>query len=344
MTRGTKAKLVTLAAAMAYAASGSSNATAQQVVAEAAKEPTPAQLPVRRFHIVEGTLDAALEAYRTQSGITVKLEIPAEQLTGVKTSGVSGLYANDSALRQLLAGTGLSFRFEGADTVSIGLRHSDSVDVAAGMADSVAMGKFTESLLDTPQTVSVVPQFVLKDQQNRTLMDAVRNVPGISLAAGESGAQGDNLTIRGFTARNDIFLDGIRDFGSYYRDSFDFDQVEVLEGPAGVEFGRGSTGGVINQENKIPVAEKFVNVDTQFGTDLTRRITADINTPVANELGGVAFRANVMAQEGGVAGRDAAELRRFGIAPSISLGMDSRTRGTLSYIHLSEDDTPDYGL
>src|SRR5580698_2513565 len=299
MTRGTKAKLVTLAAAMAYAASGSSNATAQQVVAEAAKEPTPAQLPVRRFHIVEGTLDAALEAYRTQSGITVKLEIPAEQLTGVKTSGVSGLYANDAALRQLLTGTGLSFRFEGADTVSIGLRHSDSVDVTAGLADSVAMGKFTESLVDTPQTVSVVPQFVLKDEQNRTLMDAVRNVPGISLAAGESGAQGDSFTIRGFTARNDIFLDGIRDFGSYYRDDFNTEQVEVLEGPAGVQFGRGSTGGVINQVSKTPATDKFTNIQTQFGTDLTRRVTVDVNEPIADFAGGSVMRVSAVATESG---------------------------------------------
>lgn len=344
LTRGTKAKLVTLAAAMAYAASGSSNATAQQVVAEAAKDPTPAQLPVRRFHIIEGTLDAALEAYRTQSGIAVKLEIPQEQLAGIKTSGVSGLYANDTALRQLLAGTGLSFRFEGADTVSIGLRHSDSVDVAAGMADSVVMGKFTESLLDTPQTVSVVPQFVLKDQQNRTLMDAVRNVPGISLAAGESGAQGDNLTIRGFTARNDIFLDGIRDFGSYYRDSFNFDQVEVLEGPAGVQFGRGSTGGVINEESKVPATDKFVNVQTQFGTDLTRRVSADINEPLPDLSEGSAFRLNAMGTDGGVAGRPYAENRRFGIAPSISFGLNSPSRLTISYFHFTESDTPDYGL
>ncbi len=85
-----------------------------------------------------------------------------------------------------------------------------------------------------------------------TLRDTLRNVPGISLAAGEAGAQGDNLTIRGFTARNDIFLDGIRDFGSYYRDSFNYEQVDVLEGPAGVQFGRGSTGGVVNQESKVP--------------------------------------------------------------------------------------------
>jgi catecholate siderophore receptor len=344
MTRGTKTKLVALATAVTCAATARMDAMAQQTIAEIAKDPAPAQLPVRRFHIVEGTLDTAIEAYRAQSGVTVRLEIPAAQLAGFKTSGVSGLYANDAALRQLLAGSGLSFRFEDSDTVSIGLRHSDSVDVTAGISDTVSMGKFTESLLDTPQTVSVIPQFVLKDEQNRTLMDAVRNVPGISLAAGESGAQGDSFTIRGFTARNDIFLDGIRDFGSYYRDSFNFDQVEVLEGPAGVQFGRGSTGGVVNEESKVPAEDEFVNVQAQVGTDLTRRVTADINEPLPDLAEGAAFRLNAMANEGGVAGRPYAENRRFGLAPSISFGLNSPTRLTISYFHFTESDTPDYGL
>jgi len=111
-----------------------------------------------------------------------------------------------------------------------------------------------------------------------------------------------------------------------------------------VQFGRGATGGVINQESKVPQMNEFVRVQAQFGTDLTRRITADINEPIADTLGGSAFRANFMAQEGGVAGRDGAEIRRFGIAPSISIGMNTPTRATLSYVHLTESDTPDYGL
>src|SRR6202042_1316418 len=140
------------------------------------------------------------------------------------------------------------------------------------------------------QNIVAVPQFVLHDQRNTTLRDALRNVPGISMAAGEFGAQGDNLTIRGFTARNDIFLDGIRDFGSYYRDSFDYDQVEVLEGPSGVQFGRGSTGGVINQESKAPAAQNFIHVTTQLGTDATRRIQVDVNRPIPDLANGSAVR------------------------------------------------------
>jgi catecholate siderophore receptor len=206
------------------------------------------------------------------------------------------------------------------------------------------MDKFTEPLLRTAQSITVIPKFVVKDEGVTTLRDTLRNVPGISLAAGEAGAQGDNLTIRGFTARNDIFLDGIRDFGSYFRDSFNYEQVEALEGPAGIEFGRGSTGGVVNQESKVPTVQQFAHVETQFGTDKTRRITADLNSRELGVLGGTAFRLNLMGQESGVAGRDFAEVRRWGVAPSISIGLNTKTRATLNYVHLEENDTPDYGL
>jgi catecholate siderophore receptor len=303
-----------------------------------------ATLPLKRFDIPAGPLDGVIEAYEKATGLKVKVVLPEGTLTGFNSQGVTGLYREDEALRKILDGTGLNYRAEDATTMLVGVQAKDTVSVTASVSDAISMTKFTEPQVFTPQSVSVVPQFVMEDQGVSTLRDTLRNVPGISLAAGESGAQGDNLTIRGFTARNDIFLDGIRDFGSYYRDSFNYEQVDVLEGPAGIQFGRGATGGVINQESKVPQTDKFVHVETQFGTDLTRRITADINAPVSDQWGGTAFRANVMGQEGGVAGRDGAEIRRFGLAPSISIGMDTKTRATLSYVHLSEDDTPDYGL
>lgn len=103
--------------------------------------------------------------------------------------------------------------------------------------ESPTSPKQTASLTDTPQSITVVPQAVLQDQGVTTLRDALRNVAGISLAAGEGGAQGDSLTLRGFSARNDLFLDGMRDFGSYYRDSFNLETVEVTKGSSSVLFG-----------------------------------------------------------------------------------------------------------
>ena len=113
--------------------------------------------------------------------------------------------------------------------------------------DNLALQQFTQPLLETPQSVSVVSAQEIEDRAISDLNDALRNVPGISLGAGEFSWQGNTPVIRGFSGRSDIFLDGMRDFGNYYRDSFNLEQLEVLQGPSSIYFGRGSTGGVINQ-------------------------------------------------------------------------------------------------
>jgi catecholate siderophore receptor len=303
-----------------------------------------AALPLKRFDIAAGPLDVAIKAYEKATGLTVRVVLPSATFAGFNSQGVSGLYREDEALRLLLEGTGLNYRVEDTTTMVVGVQAKDTVSVTASVTDNVSMTKFTEPLINTAQSITVIPQFVVKDEGVTTLRDTLRNVPGISLAAGEAGAQGDNLTIRGFTARNDIFLDGIRDFGSYYRDTFNYEQVDVLEGPAGVQFGRGSTGGVVNQESKVATVQQFAHVQAQFGTDATRRITADINKPLLDTLGGSAVRLNAVGQLSGVAGRPFAEVRRWGVAPSVAIGLNTKTRATLNYVHLQDNDTPDYGL
>src|SRR6185503_7728419 len=134
-----------------------------------------------------------------------------------------------------------------------------------------SLPKLTEPLLDTPQSITAISRQLIEDQGVVTLRDALRNVPGLSIAAGEGGAQGDNLTIRGFSARNDLYLDGMRDFGSYYRDPFYLEGIQVLKGPASILFGRGSTGGIVEQDSKMPKLDTFGAGALIFGTDLTRR-------------------------------------------------------------------------
>ncbi|MEJ0018965.1 MAG: TonB-dependent siderophore receptor [Acetobacteraceae bacterium] len=206
-----------------------------------------------------------------------------------------------------------------------------------------SLPKLTQPLLDTPQSISVIPQQLMEDQGTTTVRDALRNVPGISLAAGEGGAQGDSLTLRGFSARNDFFLDGMRDFGSYYRDPFNLNNIEVLKGPASIMFGRGSTGGVVNQVSKQPQMAPIMAGTGTVGTDRTFRFTTDINQPLTN-IDNAAFRLNLMGNLNGISARDGAEYRRFGIAPSVTFGLGTDTRLTFSYFHQQEDNTPDYGL
>jgi catecholate siderophore receptor len=206
------------------------------------------------------------------------------------------------------------------------------------------LSKLTEPLLDTPQSIQIISNQVLQDRAVTNLNDALRNVPGISLGAGEFSWQGNNPSIRGFVARTDMFLDGIRDFGSYYRDAFNLQQIEVLEGPSSILFGRGSTGGVINQVSKLPSLDSFVSGTLTFGTDLTRRATVDVSEQLPDLAEGAALRMTAMGHQQNHAGRDVAKDSRYGFAPSLALGLGTPTRLTGAYFHQSADDVPDYGL
>jgi catecholate siderophore receptor len=210
--------------------------------------------------------------------------------------------------------------------------------------DAPAIAKLTEPLLTTPQSIDVISSEVLKDRAVTNLNDALKNVPGISLGAGEFSWQGNAPTIRGFLARNDMFLDGIRDFGSYNRDPFNLDNIQVLEGPSSILFGRGSTGGVINQTSKTPTLENFVSGSIVGGTDMTRRATVDFDSPVPDLGPDAAFRMNAMVHAQSVTDRNQAKQSRFGLAPSLALGLGTPTRIIFSYFDQTASDTPDYGL
>jgi catecholate siderophore receptor len=211
-------------------------------------------------------------------------------------------------------------------------------------ADQSSLGKLTEPLVNTPFTVETVTRQLMDDQGVTTLREALRNVPGISLAAGEAASQGDSLTIRGFTARNDIFLDGLRDFGSYYRDPFYLQDIQVLKGPSSILFGRGSTGGIVEQDSKMPTLSPFANGTLVYGSDLTARATADVNQPLPEWGEGAALRLNLMVNRNNISDRDVTQYNRFGIAPSLVLGLGTPTRLTFTYLHQSEYNQPDYGL
>ena len=162
----------------------------------------------------------------------------------------------------------------------------------------------------------------MQEQNTTTLRDTLRNVAGISIAAGEGGAQGDNLTIRGFSARNDLYIDGMRDFGSYYRDPFNLEEVEVVQGPSSTTFGRGSTGGVVNQATKMPSLLRFFSGTFDGGTDGTRRATADINAPRLWQ--GRRFPHEHDGHRRRSCGPRCGDNRRYGMAPSLSLGWEPR--------------------
>lgn len=340
------------AAVGALAAHGVIGGRIGSAVAQILPPPHAVQRPqapttARQFDIPAGAMGEMLVGFEAATAIHARFARAG--LEKLLSPGVSGLYSPEQALERLLADTGLAFRFVSPSDVVVDLKRvAESVDVITSVEALAESPKYAQGQLETPQTVTEVTRRTIDEQGVTTLRDALRNVAGISLAAGEGGAQGDNLTIRGFTARNDLFIDGMRDFGSYYRDPFNVEAVDVLQGASSVTFGRGSTGGVVNQASKAPRADRFLSFAADLGTDQTRRGTLDLNAPLPRlrlGLGGdTAFRLNLMGNENGVAGRDVARNRRWGVAPSLAFGLGTPTRLTLSYLHLSADDTPDYGV
>ena len=220
----------------------------------------------------------------------------------------------------------------------------DKVDVTATTssydAKVVTAAKTDTSVHDLPQTVNVINRELLQAQGATSFADALRNVPGITIGGAEGGQIGNNINLRGFTARTDIYIDGFRDRGQYYRDTFDLEQIEVLKGPSSMLFGRGSTGGVINQVTKQPILHELDEVIATVGSDDRYRVAADMNQPLSDTSAG---RVNVFAQDNHST-RDIMSNKDGGIAPSLRFGIGTPTEITLSALLQRNHDMPDYGI
>jgi len=211
-------------------------------------------------------------------------------------------------------------------------------DYAAGI--TTIGGGVPVPIRDVPQSVTVINSALMQAQGATSLGDALRNVPGITMGAAEGGSIGNNFNLRGFSARTDLYLDGMRDRGQYYRDLFSLDSVEVLQGPSSMLFGRGSTGGVINQVSKLPSLANFGTAALSVGTQPSVRGTLDYNQQID---GTSAFRVAAMAQDVHST-RDVMKNQDYGIAPSVRFGIGTPTEVTLSALLTHYDDMPDYGL
>ncbi|WP_438480012.1 TonB-dependent receptor [Oleiharenicola lentus] len=214
---------------------------------------------------------------------------------------------------------------------------------------AVSSPKFTAPLVDTPQTVSVIPKEIFGQQGAASLADVLGNTPGITFLAGEGGhvAGSNSIVMRGFDAQGSIFIDGVRDSGNYGRDVYNLEQVEVVKGPAG-DNGRGTAAGYINLSTKAPVSQDMASAVVSYGFDEyasidRQRATLDVNRSTDSLLKGSAFRINVLGQDSGVAGRDYAEKKTLGIATSAIAGLGTPTRVTLSYQHDQQNDRPEFG-
>ncbi|MES2823822.1 MAG: catecholate siderophore receptor Fiu [Pseudomonadota bacterium] len=214
---------------------------------------------------------------------------------------------------------------------------------ASFKAEKVSSAKFTQPLVDTPQTIVVVKKELFQQQAATSLSETLRNTPGITLLMGENGntATGDSIFMRGFDTQASIFVDGIRDLGSISRDTFNTEQVEIAKGPAGVDNGRGAASGYINLNSKAANLEDATLGNVTLGTGDYKRATVDVNRSINDTT---AFRTNVLVQEAGVDGRDEVENNAMGIATSLGLGLGTDTRTFVNLYHIQQRNLPDGGI
>ena len=218
----------------------------------------------------------------------------------------------------------------------------EAQDSTSYQVEKASSPKYTAPLVDTPRSVTVIPQQVLKDTGALNMQDALRTVPGITFGAGEGGnPQGDRPFIRGFDAQGDTYLDGVRDTGSQSREIFAVENIEVSKGPNSAIGGRGAAGGSINLVSKKAHLGNSFDGGFTWGSDQTQRYTLDGNYQFSDTAAG---RLNLMSHESNVAGRDKVDYDRWGIAPSLAFGLGTDTRVNLDYYHLESNDTPDSGI
>lgn len=317
-------------------------------MAQSSAPTTDARQQTRRFDIPSGKLSDVVAAFARSTGL--QLLDPSGAIGDQSSAGVSGTLTVDDALRAILNGSGVTYRFANARTVrlqkgDLGPNRLANVTVVGSRVAEASSSKYTEPVRDIPQTITVVPKEVLASQGVTSLRDAVRNVTGLTVNAGEGGATpGDNFNIRGFSARSDIFVNGIRDVGGYSRETFNIEQIEVTKGPGSVYSGRGSTGGSINLVTKTPNQQRAYSGALAAGTADYKRTTLDFNQPLDSVgLKGVGVRLNAQWQDAGVPGLDVIKNKSYGVAPSIAIGLGSSTQLTLEYMKANQDNIPTYG-
>ncbi|MDX2082593.1 MAG: TonB-dependent siderophore receptor [Rickettsiales bacterium] len=193
-------------------------------------------------------------------------------------------------------------------------------------------------LLDVPQSVSVVTQDQIRDQNITSMEEAVRYIPGVNIQQGEGNR--DAVTIRGQGTTADFFIDGARDDAQYFRDFYNIDRIEFLKGPNAMAFGRGGSGGVINRVAKFADGKKTRQIVLSGGSFDNRRLQADIGDKVNEDL---ALRLNTMYEKSNTF-RKYGDLERFGFNPTATFNLAKNTDLKVGYEYFRDQRFNDRGI
>ena len=256
-------------------------------------------------------------------------------MAGIKSFARGAAYWAAMGASSLALGAGAALANEAVD--------GDDPIVVVGERPELDSPRYTAPLIETPQTVTIVSGEIVEQQNLLGLRDILSTLPGITFGAGEGGGgYGDSINLRGYSANNDISVDGVRDSAQYTRtDPFNLDQLELTNGANSVYGGAGSLGGSINLVTKRPQGRASTTITGAIGTDEYVRATIDSDMRFGDNVG---VRLNVMAHNNDVPGRDVETYERWGVAPAITFGLNTDTRFTLAYVHQEDDNIPQYGV
>lgn len=254
------------------------------------------------------------------------------------TLGLLPLIALSAAL------TGPAVAQDGAD-ISL-----EQVNVEGGSGNatntnstSTGIGRLPGTARSQPQTVNTVSKEVLEEQKVKSLEEALRNVPGVTIRIGEGngGLNGDQFMVRGFEAKGDIYSDGLRDAGVRSRDAFAYEDVQVLKGPSSESFGMGTTGAAINTRIKRAFLANESSVEGSVGNGFLGRTVIDVNRQISDTS---AFRFVGMGQLQNVVERDNVHNHGAGVLATFGTGIGTDLQWDISYLYQYGNKMPDYGV
>jgi catecholate siderophore receptor len=296
-----------------------------------------------RFDVPSGSVEGALAAFETVTGLRV-VRPPDIDLASLTSRGVSGVFTPDQALDRLLAGTGFACRRNASGAFALtAVIAPEVVEVAGRLSPYAAQQSASATRTDTPlrdipQTVNVIPREVLIDQRAQSVADAVKYVPGVSVAQGEGNR--DQVVLRGISTASDFYVNGVRDDQERFRDLYNVERIEIVQGPAAVLFGRGGAGGIVNLVTRRPVRGAASDATIEVGAYGHKRATTQVGLPLGDTG---AFRVSLMAGDSD-GFRNGFFLRRYGVNPTAGVSLGRNTTLTLGFEHLRDHRLADRGI
>lgn len=322
---------------------------------------TPAAGSTRSFNIAPQPLYSALSALAEQSG--VQFVYNSALVKGVGSPGVSGRYSLEGALKRLLAGSGIGYRVNGSNTVTLEKSAKIEPQSAATMQPVTVIGKtnldpddpynlsYTRTntslatktdtpIMETPASIQVVNKAVLHDQQSYRLQDAIKNVSGVQ-SYHSYGGDHEQFVMRGFLQSTVNYRNGIRiPFTKF--DLANVERVEVIKGASAMMYGFGDPGGLISTVTKQPSSTPYYSVEQRFGSYDFYRTEASATGPVSKEHG-LNYRLDMSYLDTGSFRQNMGNDRIF-FAPTLSWEATPDTKFTLSYEYFDENNAYDYGI